>query len=217
MDSFAKCPLRFYGSSVIKDIPWRASKAKARGTTIHSNVEKCLRLGWQPNISWDSHIDLDYVRRRVDEVQTLRATHELHIEKEMAIDKQGRSCGWWDDNGLLRAKADAMLIPKNPNDVLYVLDIKTGKRWDDEDFQLRVECLLAHLIWQVPQVQYEYWYVDEGETHDGVIDFRNGLGPVQDVYDLMRDMLLALKNNNFPAKRNKFCKWCDYYGTPKCR
>lgn len=67
-----------------------------------------------------------------------------------------------------------------------------------------------------PVVRYEYWYVDEGECVDGVIDFRNGLAPVKDLYDTMREMGRAIKNNDFPATANKFCKWCDFYQTKDC-
>ena len=220
MGTFMQCPLRFYAQSVSKEMPWKPSKAKGRGTRIHSNIEKCIRLGWQEQVQWDSGIDLSYVRARVAETMERRnAGYQVAIEKELAIDKNGLPCDWWADNGLLRAKADMIMTPKNlPEDSpVYLIDIKTGRRWDDEDFQLRVECLLAHIVTGRPVTQYEYWYVDEGETFSGYIDFRNGLAPVQDIYDLIREMLLALRNNDFPTKRNKFCKWCDWHGTPRCR
>ena len=216
MDTFARCPLRFFGSSVSREIVWKASKAKSRGTLIHSQLEKCLRLGWQPQLSWDGQIDLSFARQMVEDTRNLLGAYDLFIEHELAIDKMSRPCGWWDENALLRAKADAILIPKDPADPIRLIDIKTGRKWDDEDFQMRVEVLLAHLIWDNPRVLYSYWYVDEGMESDGFIDFNNGLGPVADIMELMRDMLLSIKNSDYPARKNKFCKWCDWYQTPKC-
>ena len=221
MSTYRDCPLRFAGSSVYRDIPYKASASKSRGMVIHSNIEKCLRLGWQDDISWDSTINLTYARSKVQEAYAMRATHDLMIEHEMAINKAGNKCGWWDEDGLLRAKADAVLLPR-PNDanpVVHIIDIKTGRKWDDDDFQMRVECLLAHIIYQIPKIRYEYWYVDTAQTVDGTIDFSNGLGltPVQDIYELMHDMLASLKMQYFPRQPNKFCKWCAYYKTEKCR
>ena len=65
-------------------------------------------------------------------------------------------------------------------------------------------------------MRYAYWYVDSGEEVDGIIDFRNGLAPVQDVLELLGTMEQALKNNHFPPTANKFCRWCDFNNTPKC-
>lgn len=219
MSTYRDCPLRFYGSSVIKDIPYRASASKSRGMVIHTNLEKCLRLGWQDDISWDSTINLTYARSKVQETYAMRATHDLYVEHELAINKAGNKCGWWDEDGLLRAKADAIMLPRAncSQPVVWLIDIKTGKKWDDDDFQLRVEALLAHIIYQVPIVHYEYWYVDTGQTVWGDINFAEGLTPVQDIYDLMHDMLQSIKMQYFPRQPNKFCKWCAYYKTEKCR
>lgn len=219
MSTYRDCPLRFYGSSVIKDIPYKASASKSRGMVIHSNLEKCLRLGWQDDISWDDTFCKSYAWSKVEIARERCATHSLFIEHEMAINKAASKCGWWDEDALLRAKADAIFVPKaNAADPrIHLIDIKTGKKWDDDDFQLRVECLLAHIIYQVPKVHYEYWYVDTGQTVDGVIDFTHGLTPVQDIYDLMHDMLASIKMQYFPRQPNKFCKWCAYYKTEKCR
>lgn len=214
MDSYRTCPLRFYGQSIVKDLPWKASASKLRGTQIHADIEKCLKRGWDESIAWDSTIDTGYAH---DMVQTVRSAvksgSKLYVEHEMSIDKHGLPTGWWSETALLRAKADAVVVGDG---VARVIDIKTGRRWDSDDFQLRIECLLIHLLYAIPVVRYEYWYVDQSETWDGQIDFRRGLDPVHDIYDTMREMLQSMRDNDFPAKRNKFCRWCDYNNTEKC-
>lgn len=218
MSSYLQCPLRFYAQSISKEIKWKPSKSKLRGTKVHGDIEKCVRLGWQHDIVWDTEIDLYYAQDRIDMANRLRQSgYKVLVEHEMAINKMGVSCGWWDETALLRAKADIVLVPPSLPNTLYVIDIKTGRKWDEDDFQLRIECLLAHLIYRVPVVTYEYWYVDDGQTVDGTIDFTNGLMPVTDIYDTMRQMLQDIKNNDFRPTRNKFCKWCDFYNTEKCR
>lgn len=67
-----------------------------------------------------------------------------------------------------------------------------------------------------PVVSYAYWYVDAGETVDMTIDFRNGIQLVQDVVELMSEMDKAIANKDFPSRKNRFCKYCDFYNTPLC-
>lgn len=217
MQSFRDCPLRFWGQSISKEIKWKASQQKSRGQVLHSNIQKCLLQGWQDAISWDAQVDVDYVRNRVAEVRAALASGaSCYIEHELVVTKRGGKTGWWDVDAVLRARADAFVIPPDAASPAVLIDIKSGKKWDSDDFQLRVECFLAHLLYSRPVVRYEYWYADIGETVDGLIDFRNGLAPVQDILDCMQTMGLAIKNNHFPPTSNKFCRWCDFNNTPKC-
>lgn len=220
MSTYRSCPLRFCGQSVTKDIKWKASEQKSRGSVVHNNVQKCLKEGWIDTLPWDSKIDMGYTRDVVRSVRGCMADGwELHIEYPMCVTSKGESTDWWGDDAALRARADAVLMPPPNSDkgVPLVVDIKTGKKWDSDDFQLRLECLLIHVLFKEPVVKYEYWYVDQGETSDGIIDFRNGLTPVKDIIDLMADMRKAMASGHYPATPNKFCRWCDYYKTEKCK
>ena len=117
----------------------------------------------------------------------------------------------------LRARADALILHEEPSAPPLLIDFKTGRKWDTDAFQLRVETLLVHLLYDKPVIGYSYWYVDTGETVSDFVDFGSrGLDGVSDVVALMHEMQNAIKNNFFPAKRNKFCKWCDFYRTPLC-
>lgn len=217
MMTYLQCPLRFYASSISREMPWKPSKSKLRGTRIHSDVEKCIKEGWQEDIVWDAAVCKDFLRQELEmlERKTQAREGKVFVEQELAVNKAGQPCTFWDENVVLRARADAVLVAP---DYVYLIDIKTGRKWDEEDFQLRVEALLANAVYQCRFVDYAYWYVDSGEIVGGFIDFtKSDLYEVQDVLDCMRDMTLSMKNNHFPARRNKFCKWCDYYQTPKCK
>lgn len=216
MATFRQCPRQFYGRSIAKTIPWTASKQKSRGTIIHAEMEKAFRKGWQEHNTFDSKVDVGYAASVVRDVrQRIADGYKLHIEHEMCITKGGAKVGWWDENGFLRAKADVLLLHPDPSRPVLIGDMKSGRNYGD-DFQCRVECLLAHIIYQRPVTTYEYWYLDQGETEDGLIDFRNGLAPVQDIYDTMAEMRRAIKDNYFPATKNKFCRFCSWYKTEKC-
>lgn len=217
LSTYATCPRRFYGQSVIKALPWKVSAQKSRGTVMHTAMEKALRLGWQKDNPFDDKVDTAYARKVVEEVQRMRERgYTLSCEQELCINAKGKSTGWWDDDAWFRARADALLLPEDTQQPVVVGDIKTGRHWDLEDTQLRMECLLAHLVYERPVVSYAYWYIDEGENVEGTIDFRNGLGAVQDIYALLREASQAIKNNDFPAVSNKFCKWCGWYKKPEC-
>lgn len=217
MKSFADCPLRFYGSSISKEIPWMDSPQKARGTAIHAALEKAAHKGWQGDPAYDDKMDVGYAKAVVQTIQSHKSRgYKLFTEHEMAMTKQGKACGWWDGVAFLRAKADVLLLPNVESQPLIIGDWKTGRNYGDT-LQLRIECLLAHILYRAKQVTYNYWYVDKGEACVDTIDFSKGLADVQDIYNLMREMRLAIRDNNFPAKKNRFCRWCPWEGTEKCK
>lgn len=217
MSTYQQCPRKFEAQSLTKEIKWQATKQKSRGTLVHNAMEKAMKDGYDAVRQWPDGMDMDFVRQRVDLVRQMVAMGcSLHIEHELVINRQFQSVDWWDENALLRAKADAIIIPPTMDTPISILDIKTGKKWDEEDFQLRAECLLAHAIYKHPVVQYAYWYVDSGEIASGLIDFRNGIEPVRDIVELMNEMGQAIAANNFEPRENRFCKWCGLYKTPGC-
>lgn len=215
LGTFRNCPRRFYGQSVSKELKWVGSKQKSRGTAMHSFVQDAARYGWPDTGLTDTTVDASYTRALVERLHSANA--DMFIEHEMAMTAHGKQCDWWAGDAFLRARADVFMLPSADSaDPILVGDIKTGRNWDNDHLQLRIEALLAHIIYARPVVKYQYWYIDQGETEDGIIDFRNGLDPVKDIYDLLRQASLAVKNNDYPATPNKFCKWCQWYKQKEC-
>lgn len=213
LGTFQNCPRRFYGQSVSKELKWVGTKQKSRGTQMHKFMQDAARLGWPDTGLTDATADAGYMQGVITGLQRMNA--DMFIEHEMAMTAKGKQCDWWAGDAFLRARADIFMLPRDDSPVV-IGDIKTGRNWDSDHLQLRIECLLAHIIYQRPVVKYQYWYIDQGETEEGLIDFRNGLDPVHDIYDLLRDANLAVKNNDYPATANKFCKWCDWYKKKEC-
>lgn len=215
LSTFKQCPLRFYAQSVIKAIPWKDSPAKARGTAMHSAIEAAMQ--GKELTSTDAQVDMDYVRRVIAYVQELQAQgYALEIEKEMCMAKNGEGVDWWSVKGFLRAKADVFLMHPDPAMPVVIGDIKTGRVWDRTGDQLRLECLLAHVLYGRTNVKWMYWYIDQGETVEGVIDFAKGTGDVADLYELMAAFRQSVKNNYWPAQSNKFCRFCSWHKTENC-
>lgn len=215
--TFRQCPLRFYGSSISKELPWKGTPQKSRGTVMHTAMERAMRAGWKDDLPFDSQVDAGYVKRTVDEILDRRAHgYDLKIEHEMSMSKAGKAVDWWSVDAWLRAKADVLLLHPDPEKPVIIGDIKTGRVWDTDFFQLRVEALLAHILYQRTGVLLAYWYIDQGETETESIDFSLGLADVQDILDLMQEMKLSIRDNYYPAKPNKFCRFCGFDKTGKC-
>lgn len=218
LSTHVQCPRKFWGQSVAKVLKWKASQQKSRGTLVHNALEKAVKDGYDAVKNWPDGLDLDFVRQQVGLARDLiNAGMSCHIEHEMCVDRKGNAVDWWDDNGYMRCKADTILLPPESLAVpAFLIDYKTGKKWDDEDMQLRMEAFIAHMYYKLPVIQYAYWYVDSGETATGIIDFSNGYEPVRDIIDAVSDAQQDMSANDFPPKKNRFCKWCGFYNTPDC-
>lgn len=209
MMAYRTCPRRFQAQYITKEIKWKASAQKSRGTIVHGDIEKAFCKGMSAVTRWDDNLDASYVAGLVDSVRNIKG--QILIEKELVVtDKFKPSNDWWDGHAMLRAKADALILPDDGDP--WLIDLKTGKKWDMEDFQLRAEALLVHLIYGKNVIRYSYEYVDIGERVEGVVDLSRGLMPVQDVVDTMRDIKQAVRDNCFFAKLNRFCRFCDFNG-----
>lgn len=215
MATYRDCPRRFQAQSITKELPYKPSQQKSRGTLVHELMGKAL---YQPDSlhAWPEGVDVDFVNQKLSATRALmnsgftaRLEHELVIKNDFTP-----SDDWWDEDAFLRARADMTVIGFDKS--CRVVDFKTGKVWDKDSFQLRVEALMLHLIYDVPQVFYSYWYVDAGEEHGGSLDFSGGLHAVQDVIDNMRRMQDDIRSNAFFPKRNRFCRFCDLQNTPRC-
>ena len=214
LSQYRLCPKKFWGQQT-KMIVWKETRAKARGTAVHEALEIAVKDGIKRVSDWPSGLNVGYVQ---DTVRTLRGIDGAKIltEHEMAVDKNFKSCGWWDGDAFLRAKADLLCL--KPEEYALVGDWKTGKIYPDMDFQLRVEALLVHALYHVNVVSWMLFYVDQGQTKKGIVDFTQGFAQVQDILDLMLEAKKTMgQGGPYLAKKNQFCRWCDWYHTPSCQ
>lgn len=210
---YRTCPLRFAGQSIWKDIKWKASAQKTRGTLVHEALEAAVRDGKD---DMPDGIDQYFTRRCVQQLRDAVADGgQVFVEYSMCVNQKLEPVDWWASDAFVRAKADAVLF-HGDGTTATVIDWKTGKKWDEDAFQLRLETLLILAVHKRPIVNYAFHYVDQGESVRGMVDYRNGIGPVKDITALMKEAKVAIRDGYFPPKRNRFCNWCDYHNTPKC-
>lgn len=203
MATFRLCPLRFYGQNIAKDMVYKETPARKRGIDVHEAVEKYISGDTD---ALPSDINTVYTRSMVRKMDDLGG--RVFVERELAVTRDLKPTGFWADDAWLRARADVVV---EHGDEATIIDLKTGKKWDEDNFQVRVEAMMMVAIARTPVVNYEYWYLDTGETVRGVVDFRGGLRPVSDIIALMRNMEKAVADSNYRPKKNRFCKWCDYF------
>lgn len=219
LSQFVACPRRFEGQAITKEIKWKATTQKSRGTLVHSALERAVKKGVEHVKDWDKlEIDTDYAQDKASMLYQLRESKEADVftEHSIGLTRKLTPTDFFADDVYLRAKADFVVVPKDITAPIMVGDWKTGKRWDDEDFQLRIEALMLHCIYKHSVVQYAYYYVDTGETFGGSIDFSYSIDPVADILDVIKLAQVAIDTNDFPPQQNKFCKWCDFFQTPSC-
>lgn len=218
MKMWKECPLKYWAFQT-KRMVWKDSKAKARGTAVHEAMQKALESGISAVPTWPDKMDVGYtqdtLRYFAQFIEQYKAGGlEVYTEHEMAVNRSLKPTGWWDDDVYLRAKADFVFI--QPGQFVHIGDWKTGKIYPDMEFQLQTEALLAHVLYSVPIITWGLYYLDQGQTKTGTIDLRNSIAPVQDVLDTMRDIETMTKAGSFPAQKNRFCRWCDWYQTDNC-
>lgn len=218
MAQYRNCPRKYQAQSITYEIEWQDTPQKARGIAVHEAIEKYMYYmlepqGPMPNLPHD--IQTHFVRQRVQSaLDFVGSSGKFMIEKEMAVTSGLLPAPWKSDDTLLRCRADALLIAPEKFNAARIIDIKTGKKWDKDAFQLRVEAILVLALFKIPFVQYEFWYVDTGELVQGLIDFNKGTSQVRDIMDLIKEMRRSVATNYFPAKKNKFCRWCPLTECP---
>lgn len=215
LSQYAACPKKFEGQRS-KRIKWKESPSKVRGIEVHAALEQAMKNGIGTVPAWPDGMNEAYTLTILQKLRGIaEAGATLHTEHEMAIDEGFKPSGWWDDGTMLRAKADLLLVV--PGRSALIGDWKTGRMYADSDMQLRTEALLVHVLYAVPTINWSLFYVDQGQSKSGVVDFTQGLGQVKDILELMKSARTAVDNGGpFPAKKNKFCRWCDWYHTNNC-
>lgn len=143
----------------------------------------------------------------------------VYVEREVAIDGDGRVCGWWDDRCFMRTKLDALLVSPDESEII-ILDWKTGKASSINEFQLDFNGLALVPEYGLRKYAALDFLVDSGEVKKFEIEVDIALPKhvaadsymqskqcqvIQKIKDLMEAHVL----NKFPAQPGRFCRWCE--------
>lgn len=211
LSTYRDCPRKF---KLTKDkiIVWKESPAKARGTQLHSYMESQVKQDNKVLLAPDG-IQMYYAQDLINKFRNVKNNDKLTLllEHEMAVDNKWQSCGWFDQNVMLRAKADVLIMDQANNSML-IGDYKTGKIYPGMDYQVRVYALMCYVLYGMQHIKWELYYIDQGKTKSGALDLEHGLESLNDILqDMNRAVYLEQTGGLFEARRNQFCRFCQVY------
>jgi hypothetical protein len=161
LDQFKNCPRAYHAHRVEKSIPYVEGPEAAYGNIVHKHFEDRLRHGLVLPSDLQSH-EL-YLAR----LEALPGVGEA--EQEIALNRSGQPCGYWDADVWYRGKVDYLKVHL---DMARVYDWKTGKPHQKllQLYEYALWTFLKHPA--VTKVYAEYYWTKAPSTPTGVTVMR---------------------------------------------
>lgn len=189
ISTFEKCPRHYEAQYILKTVKFTGSEATRRGDRIHKELE-------------------EYVSRKTDTPPSSAPADGLHevlralypagivqVEQALAVTKDLKPCGFWDEQAYLRGKLDVTV--HLPDEVL-AYDYKSGKRRDNKLQAATYSVLLAPLG---KPTKFFFDYLDQGR--DKPIP-----GKPEDAQTVMQKAAAIDAAQVFPPRPSPLCRWC---------
>ena len=197
LTAFEKCPF-LYSCQFIFKLEQPPSDALERGSKIHKDAEDYVnrkRKGLTRELS--------QFREEFAAVRKLDAV----AEESYTVTKTWQPTHATDwDHAWLRAKVDIEILQE---EVLTVVDIKTGRRYPEHADQAGIYGTLGFIIHpDVEQVDFEYWYVDSGEVETFEFDLGGQRTRKREWQQRANKMIRTKLFEPNPTEKN--CRYCAY-------
>jgi len=154
------------------------------------NLKNCLKNSWLSEAKWSQKMPLGEMggfKTIEDERENYRQALFM-LENFLAMAEVNPEIEFLPTNNFKRSISDFKnfitninedfdisgkfdLLTKNPDGSLNIIDFKTAKRQEDENFQLKFYKLLAELKLKKPVVSASFYYLRRGEKKD--FDLKN--------------------------------------------
>lgn len=200
---FDTCPKQFYHRHVKKDLIEEETEASLAGTRDHKSLEDRLNIGTPLPPHLKKHEEKCEI--------ILGSGLVVKAEQELAINKELEPCSWWDDDVLLRVKADVALYGEER---AAFLDWKTGKR-TPKNFQLELGALTQWIHY--PKMKSTtaafLWLRDDATdrvTYTRKDDMNRILTKAFEKADRIEE---AVQEDVWQAKPGYHCNWCGMKDT----
>lgn len=135
------------------------------------------------------------------------AAAKASAEKKLAVTRDGRPTGFFDDNVFFRGKADTTVIAGTS---AFLADFKTGKRREDS-FELECQAMMLHAANPyLTSIKGAYvWLKDNqmGVEHD-CTDTGSTWARVNNIVEEIED---CMRHDEWEATKSPLCGWCDYF------
>lgn len=194
LTTYESCPARWkYG--YIDNLPSQPSAAMVRGSRLHSVCEDYLNHK-TPALPWE----LQKASLQIDDLKRKGAI----AEAVWTLDKH-----WLpSDPPWVKAIVDVHYVV---NDILHVLDFKSGREYPEHRDQLELYALVG--LYKYPLVkraEYSALYLDTGHvSNDGAL-LRGDMMDHKTVQWTDRAKKL-MEDDEFKPTPGGGCRWCDYH------
>lgn len=193
------CPAAYKFRHIDK-LPDPPSYAAERGEIIHKRGEQYL-LGNVRGVP-------DEFKKFSKDMKTLKSLSAVP-EIDLAVTKTWKGTTWNDwDNVWCRGRGDAV-VPPNEDNVVVVIDYKTGKKKDTHTDQAELMALLTFSKYaKVKKAVAELWYLDSGELQRLEVNKRE-VGSERTRWEARVKPML--KEQRFKATPSEeACRWCNF-------
>ncbi len=212
LDTFEQCPRKFQGSYITKEFPKPDFDAEhfRKGRAIHKVLENYMLNGEAipcPIVSGSDtwNIDLRFLHQLLN---TMHEADSKHIEQKVCFDIKLNKVDWYSKKAWCRVIMDAMVIV---GDYALIIDWKSGKvnRYSDQlklfaaaAFQMfpEVNRVLTAYVWCEHPNDKPVWAEYSRDKKDFLWE---------EFADRAELIQMANESGNWPAKKNRFCGWCD--------
>lgn len=203
LNDYDVCPKRFYHKFLAKDVYDKKSGAQLGGTKAHGAIRKRLKLR-EPLPS--EFAQYEPAMAQIEAMPGIRL-----IEENLAIDASGRACDYKDPKAALRGILDCVILH---SPTAFILDWKSGKRWEDAA-ELKLHALLLRARYpDLTSIKGAFFWLRD-----------NQLGAVHDSVDLTHrtwtelcataeSIARRIRNGDWPPDKGPLCKWCPVKSCP---
>ena len=214
LKNFRSCPKRHYEIDIMKNIKEPDSEPLIWGNEVHASLAAYIAKDkpLPPTMQRYHALADDWVTLR-------KAGVPVVVEQKLAMDKEFKPCGFFDNAAWYRGVVDVLATGVV---TAHAGDWKTGKMPDDGDAEYEQLGLTAQLIFahypKVKEVTTTFVWLGYDDTtdrtykHDGMVPLWNKLWPEINV------MIEAMRTTTYPPKPSGLCKRhcpvvsCPYHG-----
>ena len=196
LQAYRNCGHAMYRRYIKKDQPYVETPQMKWGNDVHSAFEQRVGAG-KP---------LPETMQQWEGFAAALDGRGAVVEQKLAVTKEGRATGFWDNDCWFRGKVDVVMLK---DDRVYIRDWKSGSGKYEDPFELETSALLVKA--KYPEIEFargDYVWLKDNK--------------VGQAYDLSRfastwaelNRLVALieadrASGEFEKKRSGLCGWCS--------
>lgn len=217
LKNYRSCPKRHYEIDLARNYHEdKTNEALTWGNQLHDAFAKRISHNQPLPLQMARYDDIAFGPSHFAKLKEMGS--DITVEKSLAIDRQFRPCGWFDNDTWMRAKIDVnMLIPASA--AALTIDWKTGSKIEPEFEQLGIS---AQTIFanhpEVQEVTTMYVWLGHDQTttkvykRDEMVPFWNALLPsIEQMYEAWRTLTYEPKPSGLCIRHCPVTS-CPYHG-----